>query len=116
MDGEMRGVRNIERGIAVATGSGLLAALAFAFAFAPGADASRAKAPKIWVVGSGTLAKPTAVVRAKPKETARRLKVLHEFRRDYSPQYVVALSVLRQKKTGKPAWYRISVPGRPNGQ
>ena len=112
----MRGVTNIERGIAVAAGIGLLAALALAFAIAPGADASRAQAPKIWVLGSGTLAKPQAVVRAKPKDTARRIKVLKEFRADFTPQYVVAISALKHKKTGKATWYRISVPGRPNGQ
>jgi hypothetical protein len=114
----MRGVTNIERGIAVAAGMGLLAvlALAFAFALAPGADASRRQAPKIWILGSGTLAKPQVVVRAKPKDTARRIKVLKEFRADFSPQYVVAVSALRHKKTGKALWYRISLPGRPNGQ
>jgi lipoprotein-anchoring transpeptidase ErfK/SrfK len=116
MDGEMQGVTSIERGIAVAAGIGLLAALALAFATAPGADASRAKAPKIWVLGSGTLAKPQVVVRAKPKDTARRIKVLKEFRADFTPQYVVAISALKHKKTGKATWYRISVPGRPNGQ
>jgi hypothetical protein len=113
MELAMRGVTNLERGIAVAAGIGLLAALAFALA--PGAGASRAKAPKIWVIGSGTLSKPQVVVRAKPKDSARRIKVLHEFRRDFSPQYVVALSAIRNKK-GKATWYRISLPGRPNGQ
>jgi lipoprotein-anchoring transpeptidase ErfK/SrfK len=112
----MRGARNIERGIAVAAGIGLLAALALAFAVAPGADASRARAPKIWVLGSGTLTKPQVVVRAKPKDTARRIKVLREFRADFSPQYVVALSAVRHRQTGTATWYRISLPGRPNGQ
>lgn len=115
MDGAMRGETNIERGIAIAAGIGLLAALALAFAVAPGADASRAKAPRIWVIGSGTLAKPQVVVRAKPKDTGRRVKVLREFRADFTPQYVVALSALKNKK-GKATWYRISLPGRPNGQ
>src|SRR4030095_12569150 len=31
------------------------------------------------------------------------------------PQYILALDELRAKN-GKPSWYRISVPGRPNGR
>ena len=111
----MRRATNIERGIAGAAGAALAALLAVAL-LASSADASSPRAPKIWIVGSGTLAKPAVVVRAKPSDTARRVKVLKEFRRDFSPQYVVALSALEHKKTGKATWYRISVPGRPNGQ
>ena len=41
---------------------------------------------------------------------------LDQFRSDYRPQYVLALSEVRSAKTGSPTWYRISVPGRPNGR
>ena len=109
----MRGTGSIERGVTGAAGAALVAVLAFALA--PGAGASPAKPPKVWVVGSGTLAKPQVVVRAKPKDTARRVRVLKEFRPDFSPQYVVALSALKDKK-GQATWFRISLPGRPNGQ
>lgn len=41
--------------------------------------------------------------------------MLKQFRPDYRPQYVLALDAVRTK-AGKPTWYRISVPGRPNGR
>ena len=93
--------------------------LAAAMALAPGAGAGQvepSRASQVNVVGSGTLEVPTVVVRAKPSATARRVAVLEEFRPDFRPQYVLALSQLEDKKSGKPAWYRISVPGRPNGR
>ena len=93
--------------------------LAAAMALAPGAGAGQvesSRASQLNVVGSGTLEVPTVVVRAKPSATARRVAVLEEFRPDFRPQYVLALSQLEDKKSGKPAWYRISVPGRPNGR
>ena len=34
---------------------------------------------------------------------------------DFRPRVVLALGV-RRDKSGKPAWYRISLPGRPNGR
>ncbi len=111
----MRGATNIERGIAGAAGAALAALLAVAL-LASTADASSRRATKIWVLGSGTITKPQVVVRAKPKDTAPRVKVLKEFRADFSPQYVVALSALQHKTTGKATWYRISLPGRPNGR
>jgi hypothetical protein len=55
-------------------------------------------------------------VRAKPSPSAARVAVLEQFRPDFSPQYVLALSVVQGKKAGSPAWYRISLPGRPNGR
>jgi hypothetical protein len=107
---------NIERGIAGAAGAAVVVVLALGLALVQGADASARRAPELGVVGAGTLSKPRVVVRAKPSETAKRIRVLKEFRSDFSPQYVLALSALNHKKTGKPTWYRISVPGRPNGQ
>ena len=83
--------------------------LALAFAVAPGADASRQKSPEDPGPRSGTLQKPEVVVRAKPKDTARRIGVLREFRSDFSPQYVVALS----SRTGRPG--RRSGTGQPAG-
>ena len=107
---------NIERGIAGAAGAAAVVVLALGLVLVQGADASAPRAPKLGVVGAGTLSKPRVIVRAKPSETAKRIRVLNEFRSDFSPQYVLALSVLKHKKTGKATWYRISVPGRPNGQ
>ena len=42
--------------------------------------------------------------------------MLEQFRPDFKRQYVLALSALKSPKTGRTTWYRISLPGRPNGQ
>ena len=39
-----------------------------------------------------------------------------QFRPDYRTRYVLALSQIEDAKTGKPTWYRITIPGRPNGR
>ena len=107
----------IDRPLAATAASLLL--LAVALAFPPRAGAEQAKpsrASQVDVVGVGTLAWRQVVVRAKPSEKARRVTVLKEFRPDFRPQYVLALSQLEGEKTRRPAWYRISVPGRPNGR
>jgi L,D-transpeptidase catalytic domain len=36
--------------------------------------------------------------------------------RSFRPQYVLALSKRMHPRTGRPSWYRISIPGRPNGR
>jgi lipoprotein-anchoring transpeptidase ErfK/SrfK len=40
---------------------------------------------------------------------------MKQFRPDFRPQFVLALSQ-KTSKAGTPTWYRISVPGRPNGR
>jgi hypothetical protein len=92
-----------------------LLALALALALASGAGAGASKASTVSVVGSGTLNWTRVGVLAKPKAGARRIGVLKQFRSDFRPQYVLALDVVRTKR-GKAAWYRVSVPGRPNGR
>jgi len=67
------------------------------------------------VIGSGELNR-NVVVRAAPRSDARRVTVLREFRPDYRPQVVLALSQRTDPESGNPSWYRISVPGRPNGR
>ncbi len=54
-------------------------------------------------------------MRAKPSRTSGRLTVLTQFRDDFRPRVVLAVAV-RRDRNGKPAWYRISLPGRPNGR
>jgi lipoprotein-anchoring transpeptidase ErfK/SrfK len=103
-----------ERWVAVAAGAAIL--LAFAFALAPRAGAGAAHASSVDVVGSGTINWKQLVVRARPSDSARRVTVLDQFRPDFRPQFVLALSKLENKRTGKPTWFRISVPGRPNGR
>ena len=43
------------------------------------------------------------------------LTTLTQFRKDYRPRYVLAVEQ-RTSTAGKPSWYRIVVPGRPNGR
>jgi lipoprotein-anchoring transpeptidase ErfK/SrfK len=84
---------------------------------APGTGASPAGAASgLRVVGAGTIEWPHVAVLAKPQLGARRIRVLSQFRGNYQPQFVLALAQRRHPTTGKPTWYRISLPGRPNGQ
>ena len=53
-------------------------------------------------------------VRAAPSKAARVVAVLDQFRADYRRQFVLAIAARRDAK--KRLWYRISVPGRPNGR
>jgi lipoprotein-anchoring transpeptidase ErfK/SrfK len=86
-------------------------------AFGPGAQAadSGTAARGVEVIGSGHL-NWTVTVRSAPRNTARRVTVLKEFRSAYRPQVVLVLSQRVDPETGEPSWYRISVPGRPNGR
>jgi lipoprotein-anchoring transpeptidase ErfK/SrfK len=81
----------------------------------PPAGARATRASEVDVVGSGTIAWSRLAVLAKPKAGASRVAVLDQFRPDFRPQYVLALDALRAKD-GRATWYRISVPGRPNGR
>ncbi len=101
----------IERWLEAAAGTVVLLAL-----LAPGAGAGASSASSVDVVGSGTIAWRQVAVLEKPRAGAKRVTVLKQFRPDFRPQYVLALDAVRAKKTGKPTWYRISVPGRPNGR
>src|SRR6187399_2766356 len=76
--------------------AGIAVAIACAVAFAPGAGARATKPSQVDVVGSGTIAWSRLAVLAKPKAGAARVAV--------------------RTTSGKPTWYRISVPGRPNGR
>lgn len=86
-------------------------------AFVPVAPAHPAAtfAKSVSVVGSGELNWDVAV-RAAPRSDARRVALLRQFRPDYRPQVVLALSQRSDPESGAPSWYRISVPGRPNGR
>jgi len=86
-------------------------------AAAPGAQAARdATAVRgVEVVGAGHL-NANVTVRSAPRSNAGRVAVLEEFRGDYRPQAVLALAQRHDPASGRPAWYRVSVPGRPNGR
>jgi len=67
------------------------------------------------VVGSGPLTWKKVAVRSGPSRSARVLKTLTQFRPDYHPRTVLAVGT-RYAANGQPAWYRITIPGRPNGR
>ena len=82
---------------------------------APAGASLRDVAASVHTVGSGTL-NWTVAVRAKPSRSSKRLTVLKEFRSQYRPQFVLVVSAVTDKTTGEPSWYKIVVPGRPNGR
>ena len=88
---------------------------AAAVAVAPQAGAGVASPSQVDVVGSGTIVWKQVAVLTKPKDGAARVAVMKQFRPDFRPQYVLALDAVRAKN-GRPLWYRVSVPGRPNGR
>ena len=92
-----------------------VAIAALVVALAPSVGARASKPSEVDVVGAGTITWRQVAVLAKPAAGARPVAVLKQFRPDFRPQYVLALDAVRTK-AGKPMWYRISVPGRPNGR
>jgi len=68
------------------------------------------------VVGSGPITWSRVAVRARPSMSAPVITTLTQFRKDYRPRVVLALAQRTRPGTGKPTWYRISIPGRPNGR
>jgi hypothetical protein len=67
------------------------------------------------VPAAGYLAWPTVTVRTRPDAKAPVVGVLSEFDGHYRPRVVLALQA-RRGGDGRPTWYRISLPGRPNGR
>jgi lipoprotein-anchoring transpeptidase ErfK/SrfK len=72
------------------------------------------QAPANTFAGTGELDLVTTPVRYRPSTASKVMLRLPQFRPDYRPTTVLALDVKRSH--GKAAWYRISVPGRPNGR
>jgi lipoprotein-anchoring transpeptidase ErfK/SrfK len=100
----------------------LFAVAAAALAVAPGAlsapggnAAPLSSLARVDVVGSGPLAWRSVAVRAAPSRSAAVITTLKEFRPDYRPRVVLALSA-RTNAAGKATWYRIAISGRPNGR
>jgi lipoprotein-anchoring transpeptidase ErfK/SrfK len=65
---------------------------------------------------AGEIVSSHVVVRSRPTRAAKSVAVLRAFRDDYRVRVVLALEAKEQKAAGNALWYRISVPGRPNGQ
>ena len=81
---------------------------------APALGAERAGGAVTAFPAAGTLTVSGVRVRADPDPDAPVLRLMHEFRRDFRPQEVFAVAS-RVGSDGQP-WYRISIPGRPNGR
>ena len=90
-------------------------AAAFALALLCFGGGARAEAASDAVPAVGHIVWAQVAVRAMPDRQAQRTTVLTQFRPDFRPRVVLAVGVRRDKQ-GKPAWYRISLPGRPNGR
>lgn len=90
----------------------LLVAVAVAsVAFAPAAPAE-VGAPRAFPA-AGEVLRPRVAVRSAPTADAPVVRVLRQFRSDFHPEIVLALEA-RQDAAGD-SWYRLSLPGRPNG-
>jgi hypothetical protein len=80
---------------------------------APAASASVRAAPPAQPA-AGEIVVPQVFARRSPEQGARVVRVLTEFRSDFRPRIVLVLET-RINRTGS-LWYRVSLPGRPNGQ
>jgi lipoprotein-anchoring transpeptidase ErfK/SrfK len=91
-----------------------IAAALVTLALPPAPNAAPAAQPRE-VPAAGYLAWPRVAARAQPHAQARVVRVVAQFDSRYRPRVVLALGV-RLDDEGRPAWYRISLPGRPNGR
>ena len=76
------------------------------------APAGHAAAPSLPAAGELTTLR--VVVRAAPDPHARIVRRLSQFRSDFRPRIVLAVGA-RRSSDGD-TWYRLSLPGRPNGR
>jgi lipoprotein-anchoring transpeptidase ErfK/SrfK len=65
---------------------------------------------------AGEIVGSTVVVRAAPRRDARKVAVLGAFRDDFRVRIVLAYAARHEVGARNRLWYRISVPGRPNGR
>lgn len=86
-----------------------------ALALLSSSGAARAEPAHPHLPASGHIVWAQVAVRPAPDRAAARIAVLTQFRADYRPRIVLAQAV-RKGRHGRPAWYRISLPGRPNGR
>ena len=91
----------------------LALALLALLAFAPGARA--ATSHPLTVPAAGHIEWTKIAVRSKPIRTAPIVTRLTEFEPDFRRRIILALDVRKNAK-GEAAWYKISLPGRPNGR
>jgi lipoprotein-anchoring transpeptidase ErfK/SrfK len=96
-------------------GSWVVAALvaAIAMGWPSASHATPAAGPRL-VPAAGYVAWSQVAARARPDAHAPVVRVVTQFDDEYRPTVVLAIGV-RLGTDGRPAWYRISLPGRPNG-
>jgi lipoprotein-anchoring transpeptidase ErfK/SrfK len=90
----------------------ILASLAVAWPLASAASTTAAPTPPHRFPAAGELLRGVAV-RAGPGASARVVRRLPRFRRDHQFQIVLALASRRDR--GGDLWFRLSLPGHPNG-
>jgi len=88
-------------------------ALLALLAFGPGARA--ASEEPLTMPASGYLEVPKVQVRAAPSEAAAVVRTLTQFETDFRMRVVLALDV-KLSPAGGPEWFKLSLPGRPNGR
>ena len=94
----------------------LVAALALALlSFGGEARAEGGSAQAVGLPAAGHIGWAQVAVRSQPDRTAKRIATLSQFRPDFRPRVVLAVG-MRRAANGTAAWYRISLPGRPNGR
>lgn len=91
------------------------AALVAPSAVSAAGGATSSPLTSVRAVGSGPIVWGKVAVRAAPSRSAPLVTTLAQFRPDYHPRVVLAVEQ-HLGATGAPAWYRITVPGRPNGR
>ena len=91
----------------------LAAALLALSAFGAEGRAASPQLPRTFPA-AGELVARTTVVRATPGSHARQIAVLRDLRSDFRPQIVLAHELRADASGG--LWYRIRIPGRPNGR
>lgn len=62
---------------------------------------------------AGPMVVPTAIARSEPRDSAKRVTVIHEFRSDYRQQYVLAVAGFVDKHGV--LWVKLRLQLRPNG-
>ena len=93
----------------------LAAALLALLAFVPGARAADGAVRTLEVPSAGEILWEKIGVRESPSLDAPRIALLSQFTPEYHRRVVLAVGA-KYGADGKPVWYRISVPGRPNGR
>ena len=109
----------------------VITVLAFpAVALSVGQSTTVSQSPPRAVVGAGTISVPMLLVRKAPDGHSSVIARLSEFRpQDYRPRAILAIgrkvAAPAKRKPGsatkvvtstRTAWYKITVPGRPNGR